>query len=137
LAGGHQKVPAQRLLDFVQGKESTDFPRTSYVPGITPVNFNELLPSFVLDRLKKAFVRFDKKMKGFLTNDAVVHGPESRTSSPVLIPRNPETFEHPEISGIFPCAEGAGYAGGIVSAAIDGMKCVDAIARKWENQNKI
>lgn len=137
LAGGHQKVPAQRLLDFVQGKESSDFPRTSYVPGITPVNFNELLPPFVLDRLKKAFVLFDKKMKGFLTNDAVVHGPESRTSSPVLIPRNPETFEHPEISGIFPCAEGAGYAGGIVSAAIDGMKCVDAIARKWESQNKI
>jgi hypothetical protein len=135
LAGGHQKVPAQRLIDFVEGKRSVDFPRSSYVPGITSVDFKELLPPFILDRLKKAFVLFDKKMKGFLTNDAVVHGPESRTSSPILIPRNPDTFEHPEISGIFPCAEGAGYAGGIVSAAIDGMKCIDAIARKWENKN--
>jgi hypothetical protein len=132
LAGGQQKVPAQRLLDFVNGVQSKDFPRSSYVPGITSVNFNELLPPFVLKRLKKAFVLFDKKMKGFLTNDAVIHGPESRTSSPILIPRNPETLEHPEVSGIFPCAEGAGYAGGIVSAAIDGMKCVDAIACKWE-----
>jgi uncharacterized FAD-dependent dehydrogenase len=136
LAGGQQKVPAQRLLDFVNGVQSKDFPRSSYVPGITSVNFNELLPPFVLKRLKKAFVLFDKKMKGFLTNDAVIHGPESRTSSPILIPRNPETMEHPEVSGIFPCAEGAGYAGGIVSAAIDGMKCVDAIAYKWEMLNQ-
>ncbi len=136
LAGGQQKVPAQRLLDFVNGIKSKDFPRSSYVPGITSVDFNELLPPFVLTRLKKAFVLFDKKMKGYLTNDAVIHGPESRTSSPILIPRNPESFEHPEVSGIFPCAEGAGYAGGIVSAAIDGMKCVDAVAHKWKSLNQ-
>jgi uncharacterized FAD-dependent dehydrogenase len=136
LAGGKQKVPAQRLMDFVNGVKSEDFPRSSYVPGITSVDFNELLPPFVLTRLKKAFVLFDKKMKGYLTNDAVIHGPESRTSSPILIPRNSETFEHTEISGIFPCAEGAGYAGGIVSAAIDGMKSVDAVAYKWKIANQ-
>ncbi len=135
LGGGNQKVPAQRLMDFVNGVKSKDFPRSSYVPGITSVDFNELLPPFVLNRLKKAFVLFDKKMHGFLTNNAVVLGPESRTSSPILIPRNPETLEHPEVLGIFPCAEGSGYAGGIVSAAIDGMKCVDAIAQKWDIQN--
>jgi len=127
-AGKTQQVPAQRLKDFVNGKKSADFPRSSYQPGIVSVDLNTVLPDFIARRLRRAFVDFDKKMHGFLTNDAVLHAPESRTSSPVSIPRNPETCEHIEIKGLYPCAEGAGYAGGIISAAIDGMKCVDAVA---------
>jgi uncharacterized FAD-dependent dehydrogenase len=125
--GNNQKVPAQRLLDFVEGRKSKDFPRSSYTPGIESVRLDEVLPPLVAKRLQKAFQAFDKKMPGFLTKDAVVHAPESRTSSPILIPRNRETFQHVEIENLYPCAEGAGYAGGIVSAAIDGMKCVEAL----------
>jgi len=131
-AGKTQKVPAQCLKDFVDGKISTSFPRSSYVPGLTSVDLNKVLPSFIAKRLKKAFVEFGKKMNGFLTNDAVLHAPESRTSSPVQIPRDEKTVEHPEVKGLYPCAEGAGYAGGIISAAIDGMKCVAAIKTKLE-----
>jgi len=130
VAGRDQKVPAQCLKDFIEGKVSDSFPRSSYVPGLKSVDLNEVLPSFISKRLRKAFIDFDKKMKGFLTNDAVLHAPESRTSSPVQIPRNSETMEHVTVKGIYPCAEGAGYAGGIISAAIDGMKAVDAIAKK-------
>lgn len=130
VAGRNQKVPAQCLKDFIEGKVSDSFPRSSYVPGLKSVDLNEVLPSFIAKRLRKAFIDFDKKMKGFLTNDAVLHAPESRTSSPVQIPRNSETMEHVTVKGIYPCAEGAGYAGGIISAAIDGMKAVDAIAKK-------
>ncbi|ASS48232.1 MAG: FAD-binding protein [Candidatus Fluviicola riflensis] len=129
-AGKTQRVPAQRLIDFIDRKKSKDFPRTSYQPGIVSVDLNTVLPDFIARRLRKAFVDFDRKMRGYLTNDAVLHAPESRTSSPVSIPRNSETCEHIEIAGLYPCAEGAGYAGGIVSAAIDGMKCMDAIAEK-------
>ncbi|MFN5149244.1 MAG: NAD(P)/FAD-dependent oxidoreductase [Flavobacteriia bacterium] len=128
-AGKNQKVPAQRMIDFVQGKKSSDFPRSSYQPGIVSVELHTVFPPFIADRLRKALVDFGKKMNGFLTNDAVLHAPESRTSSPISIPRNPITFEHVELKGLYPCAEGAGYAGGIVSAAIDGMKCVDAIQK--------
>ena len=130
VAGRNQKVPAQCLKDFIEGKVSDSFPRSSYVPGLKSVDLNEVLPSFISKRLRKAFIDFDKKMKGFLTNDAVLHAPESRTSSPVQIPRNSETMEHVTVKGIYPCAEGAGYAGGIISAAIDGMNAVDAIAKK-------
>jgi len=129
-AGKSQKVPAQRLVDFINGKKSKDFPRSSYLPGIISVDINALLPNFITYRLKKAFVEFDKKMKGFLTNDAVIHAPESRTSSPIQIPRNRDTLEHVEIQGLYPCAEGAGYAGGIVSAAIDGIKCMEVLSQK-------
>ncbi|OAD90001.1 FAD-binding protein [Aequorivita soesokkakensis] len=130
-AGGKtQKVPAQRMIDFVEGKISEDFPKTSYQPGIVSADLNEVLPVLISKRLKKAFVSFGKKMKGYYTNQAVLHAPESRTSSPVSIPRNPETLEHIEIKGLYPCGEGAGYAGGIISAAIDGINCVDAIAEK-------
>jgi uncharacterized FAD-dependent dehydrogenase len=125
--GNNQKVPAQRLVDFIEGRKSKDFPRSSYTPGIESVRLDEVLPSLVAKRLQKAFQAFDKKMPGFLTNDAVVHAPESRTSSPVLIPREKERMHHVEIINLYPCAEGAGYAGGIVSAAIDGMKCVEAL----------
>jgi uncharacterized FAD-dependent dehydrogenase len=133
LAGETQRIPAQRLIDFVNGVKSIDFPRSSYQPGIVSVNMSELFPEFILKRLQKAFKLFDNKMKGFLTNDAVIHAPESRTSSPVSIPRDSETLEHVDVKGLYPCAEGAGYAGGIISAAIDGMKCAEAI---YEKQKK-
>jgi uncharacterized FAD-dependent dehydrogenase len=129
-AGKTQKVPAQRMKDFIAIKKSLDFPRSSYVPGIESVDLNTIFPEFISARLRSAFLDFGKKMNGYLTNDAVLHAPESRTSSPVQIPRNPETMEHISTSGLYPCAEGAGYAGGIISAAIDGMKCVEAIAEK-------
>ncbi len=124
-AGKTQRVPAQCMKDFVDGKISKTFPRSSYQPGIVSVNLDSVLPPFVAERLRKAFIEFGRKMPGYLTNDAVLHAPESRTSSPVQIPRNKENLMHPEVSGLFPCAEGAGYAGGIISAAIDGMKCMD------------
>lgn len=131
-AGKTQKVPAQRMIDFVEGKVSTDFPKTSYQPGIVAADLNEVLPALLSEKLKKAFVLFGKKMKGYYTNEAVLHAPESRTSSPISIPRDPLTLEHIEISGLYPCGEGAGYAGGIISAAIDGINCVDAILKKEE-----
>lgn len=127
-AGKTQAVPAQRLVDFMQDRKSLDLPNSSYIPGITSVELKEVLPDFVIRNLRKAFLEFEKKMDGFMTNEAVLHAPESRTSSPVRIPRNKETFEHIEIKGLYPCAEGAGYAGGIVSAAIDGQKCVEKIS---------
>jgi uncharacterized FAD-dependent dehydrogenase len=126
-AGGTQAVPAQCLEDFVKGQPSVNFPRSSYQPGIVSVNLKTVLPTFIYKPLRQAFLNFDKKMPGFLTNDAVVHAPESRTSSPVRIPRNPETLTHPDAGGLYPCGEGAGYAGGIVSAAMDGVKCMDAM----------
>ncbi|MEY4805272.1 MAG: hypothetical protein RL331_1798 [Bacteroidota bacterium] len=126
-AGQTQKVPAQGLADFVNGIKSETFPRSSYQPGIVSVNLKEVFPAFVYDRLRQAFLDFDKKMPGFITNDAVVHAPESRTSSPVLIPRDPLSFQHTQIANLYPIAEGAGYAGGIVSAAIDGLNCIEKI----------
>jgi uncharacterized FAD-dependent dehydrogenase len=113
------------MKDFVEGKQSKSFPRSSYQPGIVSIKLDSVLPSLVSERLRKAFIEFGRKMPGYLTNDAVLHAPESRTSSPVQIPRNRENLMHPNVNGLFPCAEGAGYAGGIISAAIDGMKCMD------------
>ena len=130
-AGGKTlKVPAQRMMDFVEGKVSTDFPKTSYQPGIVAADLNEVLPALLAEKLKKAFVAFGKKKNGYYTNEAVLHAPESRTSSTISVPRDPITLEHVEIKGLYPCGEGAGYAGGIISAAIDGINCVDAIVRK-------
>lgn len=123
LGGMTQKVPAQRLVDFTQGKLSADIPKTSYQPGTTSVELGTLLPNFIHNTLQEGFRQFDKSMKGYLTNEAVVHAPESRTSSPVRIPRDNKTLEHVQIKGLYPCGEGAGYAGGIISAAIDGEKC--------------
>lgn len=126
-AGGRtQQVPAQRLIDFIEGRVSTSLPKTSYQPGLKSVDLNHVLPTMIAKSLKVAFKDFGRKMKGFLTNDAVLHAPESRTSSPVQIPRGKD-LQHPDVQGLFPCAEGAGYAGGIISAAIDGMRCVDVI----------
>jgi hypothetical protein len=129
-AGGkNQQVPAQRLLDFLDGKVSESLPISSYQPGLVSVDLNTILPPLIAQSLKEAFREFGRKMKGFLTNEAVLHAPESRTSSPIQIPRD-EAMQHPQLEGLYPCAEGAGYAGGIISAGIDGMKCVEAIATK-------
>lgn len=133
-AGKTQKVPAQRMIDFIEGKKSIDFPRSSYLPGIESVDLSSVLPPFIAKRLRQAFKDFGQKMNGYLTNDAVLHAPESRTSSPIQIPRDKETLQHPDIKGLYPCAEGAGYAGGIISAAIDGMACVDAIAHSNDSK---
>lgn len=129
-AGKTQAVPAQRLIDFIEGKPSKDLPSTSYQPGIVSVNLAEVLPPLIATRLQRAFKEFGKKMKGFMTNEAVIHAPESRTSSPVKIPRDKEKLEHIRVKGLYPCGEGAGYAGGIISAAIDGIRCVDQISKK-------
>lgn len=123
LAGETQKVPAQRMVDFTQNKVSSEIPKTSYVPGTTSVEMGQVFPGFLSQILREGFVEFGKSMRGYLTNEAILHAPESRTSSPVRIPRNPETLEHLQIKGLYPCGEGAGYAGGIISAAIDGEKC--------------
>ena len=123
--GRSQKVPAQRMMDFVKGRQSKTLPVTSYKPGITSVELKSVFPDFIYQSLQQGLKMFGKSMKGFLTNEAVVHAPESRTSSPVRIPRDKETLEHISTKGLYPCGEGAGYAGGIVSAAIDGMKCAE------------
>lgn len=132
LAGGGKMVaPAQRLVDFTENKISGSLPDCSYLPGIHSVSMKEVLPAFVADRLRQGFREFGKKMKGYLTNDAVVVATESRTSSPVRIPRNPDNLQHPQIGNLYPCGEGAGYAGGIVSAAMDGERVAAMIREKY------
>jgi len=133
LAGKTQKVPAQRMIDFTQTKVSAAIPKTSYVPGTTSVELGEVFPTFLTQTLREGFSAFGKSMKGYLTNDAILHAPESRTSSPVRIPRDNVTLEHVQIKGLYPCGEGAGYAGGIISAAIDGEKCALKIAEALSN----
>ena len=128
LAGETQKVPAQRMIDFTQNKVSSEIPKTSYVPGTTSVEMGQVFPGFLSQILREGFKEFGKSMKGYLTNEAILHAPESRTSSPVRIPRDGFTYEHLQIKGLYPCGEGAGYAGGIISAAIDGEKCALMIA---------
>ncbi|WP_060873321.1 NAD(P)/FAD-dependent oxidoreductase [Myroides odoratus] len=123
LAGETQRVPAQRMVDFAQKKVSTAIPKTSYLPGTTAVELGEVFPNFLTDIMREGFQEFGKSMKGYFTNEAILHAPESRTSSPVRIPRDDQSLEHPQIKGLYPCGEGAGYAGGIISAAIDGEKC--------------
>jgi uncharacterized protein len=126
--GRTQTAPAQRLIDFTEGRLSADLPNTSYAPGIRSVQLENVLPDFIHRALVQGFKEFDKSMRGYLTNEAVVHAPESRTSSPVRIPRDYKTLEHVRIKGLYPCGEGAGYAGGIISAAMDGEKCAVAAA---------
>ncbi len=125
LAGETQRVPAQRLVDFTKGTVSASIPKTSYQPGTASVEMGEVLPTFVNRSLQEGFRLFGKSMKGYLTNEAVVHAPESRTSSPIRIPRDPDSLQHVQVQGLYPCGEGAGYAGGIISAAIDGEKCAE------------
>jgi uncharacterized FAD-dependent dehydrogenase len=125
--GGRFVAPAQRMADFVARRSSADLPACSYLPGIHPVPLKEVLPGFIYEDLRHGFEAFGKKMKGYFTNEAVIVATESRTSSPVRIPRDPETLRHPQIANLFPCGEGAGYAGGIVSAAMDGEKVADRV----------
>lgn len=129
--GGNLVAPAQRMIDFVENRLSANLPGNSYLPGLKSADLRTVLPAFVWKGLERALPAFGKKMKGYYTNEAVLVGVESRTSSPVRIPRDRETLQHPELKGLFPCGEGAGYAGGIVSAAIDGMNC--AVAFKAES----
>ncbi len=130
IAGKGQKVPAQRMVDFVEGIKSADLPKTSYYPGITSVQLSDVLPKFITNALREGFKAFKIKMNDYYTNEAVLHAVESRTSSPVRIPRDKESFEHIELAGLYPIGEGAGYAGGIVSAAIDGQRCIEAIINR-------
>lgn len=125
--GGGQVAPGQRALDFFIRRDSTDLPETSYKPGIKPARLDEIMPLFVVSRMREALKMFGKRMPGYMGEEANLIGFETRTSSPVRIPRDPETLQHPEVRALFPCGEGAGFAGGIVSAALDGMKCAEAL----------
>jgi len=128
--GGMLKAPAQRLVDFVEKKISNSLPANSYLPGLTSYMLSETLPKEVTSALRESLKVFGKKMKPLFTNEAVLVATESRTSSPVRIPRNKETLEHTQLQGLYPCGEGAGYAGGIVSAAMDGERCAEACLKK-------
>ena len=129
--GGHtQRAPAQRLADFVSGDSSGSLPKVSYFPGVTASPLHSWMPKAIGRRLRDGFRFFGQLMNGYLTNNAVVLGVESRTSSPIRIPRDPEKLHHIRISGLYPCGEGSGYSGGIVSSAVDGMKAAEAIAKE-------
>jgi uncharacterized protein len=130
--GGNFAAPAQRMQDFVNKKLSTSLPINSYLPGLTSVKLDTVLPAFIYDSLAEGFKMFGKKLKGYYTNEAVVVAVESRTSSPVRIPRNAYNLQHPQIKNLYPCGEGAGYAGGIVSAAMDGERVVGAIVELFK-----
>jgi uncharacterized FAD-dependent dehydrogenase len=129
LAGGGSLVaPAQAIPDFVRKKVSGNLPGCSYLPGLQSADLHGVLPGFVAHTLAEGFKAFGQKIKGYFSMEAVAVATESRTSSPVRIPRNSDTLQHPQVSGLFPCGEGAGYAGGIVSAAMDGQKVAEAVA---------
>lgn len=125
--GATQAAPAQRLTDFIARRRSTEVPKTSYQPGVVAHDLGKVLPEHIVYHLREGFQAFGKKMRGYVSDQAVIVGPESRTSSPVRIPRDAQRLCHPQIDNLFPCAEGAGYAGGIVSAAIDGERCALAV----------
>lgn len=125
--GEHQIAPAQRVADFAAGRASGSLPSTSYIPGITPSRLDEWMPGFIAQGLRQGLGTFGRRMRGYLTNEAVVVGVESRTSTPVRVPRDRETLMHPETKGLFPAGEGAGYAGGIISAALDGERIAEAV----------
>ena len=125
--GEHQVAPAQRVADFVAGRPSAALPKTSYIPGIIPSRLDEWMPPFIGGGLRRGIATFGRRMRGFVTNEAVVVGVESRTSSPVRVPRDPVTLMHPQTAGLFPAGEGAGYAGGIISAALDGERIAEAV----------
>jgi uncharacterized FAD-dependent dehydrogenase len=131
--GGKFIAPAQRMIDFSENRVSTSLPDCSYLPGIHSTALDDVLPPFIHKRLQSAFREFGRKMKGYYTNDAVIVATESRTSSPVRIPRDPVGLHHPQVKNLYPCAEGAGYAGGIVSAAMDGENVAVHIIRVLKN----
>jgi len=126
--GGNLVAPAQRMTDFLKGRVSSNLPQSSYVPGTISAPLDEILPKFITSRLKQSMLVFDKKMHGYMTSDALMLAVESRTSSPVRIPRNPETFEHVFLKNLYPCGEGSGYAGGIVSSALDGINAASSVS---------
>jgi hypothetical protein len=130
--GGRFVAPAQRMADFVHGKPSSTLPSCSYVPGIHSTSLQQVLPPFIYYSLRQALPQFGKKMKGYFTNEAVLVATESRTSSPVRVPRDAQSLQHPQLGNLYPCGEGAGYAGGIVSAAMDGERVADQIALSIE-----
>jgi uncharacterized FAD-dependent dehydrogenase len=132
MGGGRYVAPAQRMADFVDRRTSVSLPSCSYLPGIHAVPLAEVLPGFIYEDLRQAFTAFGRKMKGYFTNEAVVVATESRTSSPVRIPRDPKSLRHPQIKNLYPCGEGAGYAGGIVSAAMDGERVAAAIVASYK-----
>ena len=136
--GGGQVAPGQRVTDFLAGKDSADLPKTSYFPGIIPSRIDQILPEWITSRLRRGLDIFGKQMRGYITEECNLIGFETRTSSPIRIPRDKWTFQHPEISGLYPCGEGAGFAGGIVSAALDGMRCAEAAAESkgYTGQNR-
>ncbi|TKG96044.1 FAD-binding protein [Puteibacter caeruleilacunae] len=133
MANQSQYAPAQRLEDFVAGRLSQNLPKSSFKPGLIESPMHEWLPASIGKRLQQGFVQMGRRAKGFFTNEAIILGVESRTSSPLRIPRNSETLEHVSIEGLYPCGEGAGYAGGIVSSAIDGEKCAEQVFNKLRN----
>lgn len=122
-----QTAPAQRMEDFVKGRSTRDLPRSSYAPGIITSDLHQWMPRSISNRLRSGFQYFGKQRRGFLTNEAIIIGVETRTSAPVRITRNPDTLQHTTIHGLFPCGEGAGYAGGIVSAGVDGERCAEMV----------
>jgi uncharacterized FAD-dependent dehydrogenase len=126
--GSNQSAPAQRMDDFVSNRKTLSLPESSYVPGLTETRFKDWMPRFITERLREGLLQFERNNRGYLTNDAVMIGVESRTSSPVRIPRDRESFQHIAFKGLYPCGEGAGYAGGIVSSAIDGERTAEAVA---------
>ena len=131
--GGKLVAPAQRLVDFTIKKKSSSLPACSYLPGVHSVSLKEVLPDFILQNLQQAFKEYGQRNKGYFTNDAVVVATESRTSSPIRIPRNSVTLQHPQVKNLYPCGEGAGYAGGIVSAAMDGERVANMINSIFNN----
>ncbi len=135
--GGNFKAPGQRLTDFVKGKISGSLPDCSYVPGLTAASVPSIFPSAIARALQKAFPQFGQKMKGYFTQEAVIVATESRTSSPVRIPRDDKSLAHPQIKNLFPCGEGAGYAGGIMSAAMDGERVAEKIAEIFSSKSVI
>jgi uncharacterized protein len=130
---GSQNAPSQRMTDFVRGTMSKDLPSTSYIPGVHSAPVHQLLPSFISQKLQKGMITFGKKLKGYFTGEANVIGTESRTSSPIRIPRNKQTYMHEGMFGLFPCGEGAGYAGGIISAAMDGQNVAKAVRHFFDS----
>ena len=132
--GGQQRAPGQRVPDFIAGRTSSSLPKTSYQPGLEAAPLHQLLPIPLAARLQNGLRNFEKMMRGYVCDEAGILGVETRTSSPVRVPRDDQSLEHVEVRGLFPCGEGAGYAGGIVSAAIDGVRVAEACAAVSNHQ---
>lgn len=126
--GGGQVAPGQRVTDFLEGKTSVDLPKTSYFPGIQSARLDQIMPEWIVSRMRRGLTLFGEQMRGYITEECNLIGFETRTSSPVRVPRDADSLQHPDITGLYPCGEGAGFAGGIVSAALDGMRCAEAAA---------